>query len=133
MPEFDPAKDQLVMDFRSGDELVIQEMSFDACIRGNCQNFDLLDFAAKNDTFLVSIYYFKVISTKLPRGLFGHVDLLRPIRNDYFHEYSGGPFFAETFFARSLLVLKSKKGHSLISDEKMTKIPGYIFLFVSFF
>ena len=90
MPEFDPAKDQLVMDFRSGDELVIQEMSFDACIRGNCQNFDLLDFAAKNDTFLVSIYYFKVISTKLPRSLFGQVDLLRPIRHDYFHEYRGG-------------------------------------------
>ena len=51
----------------------------------------------------------------------------------------GGPFLQPLFFARALFLhdfrrfLGAKKGHSRISEEKMTKISDFVFLFGSFF
>ena len=56
MPDFDYNKDQLIMDFRSGDELIVAEMSFNACLKDQCKEFNLLDFGAKNETILVKIF-----------------------------------------------------------------------------
>ena len=55
MPDFDYNKDQLIMDFRSGDELIVAEMSFNACLKDQCKEFNLLDFGAKNETILVKL------------------------------------------------------------------------------
>ena len=59
MPDFDYNKDQLIMDFRSGDELIVAEMSFNACLKDQCKEFNLLDFGAKNKTILVKLQKIK--------------------------------------------------------------------------
>jgi hypothetical protein len=58
LPEFDYVNDQLIIDYRSGDDLYIkvrpyfflqqtfQELTFDACTATSCRNYNLLAFGS---------------------------------------------------------------------------------------
>jgi hypothetical protein len=46
LPEFDYANDQLIIDYRSGDDLYIKGLTFDACTATSCRNYNLLAFGS---------------------------------------------------------------------------------------
>ena len=44
LPDFDYSKDQLIVDYRSSDDLNIKYLTFDACNNNGCRYYDLLAF-----------------------------------------------------------------------------------------
>ena len=50
MTDFDWENDQLIIDYRDGDDLYIKGLTFDACHLNNCKSFDLTTFGTATYT-----------------------------------------------------------------------------------
>ena len=70
MPDFDWANNQLIIDYRDGDDLYIKKLTFDACNLNNCKSFDLTSFGTTSSYGVSTMLHTVITSSEVKRRLF---------------------------------------------------------------